>query len=108
MKALILTIALVAPLAHAEFYSGNELLNKMESSALADRMAALGYVMGASDSYRGTLHCSPNTLTAGQVHDMVKKHLTDAPAIRHYSADSIISNLLKEIWPCAKRNGTNL
>ena len=43
MKKLIIITALFAGTAHAEFYSGNQLLNLMNGSNM-EQMHALGYV----------------------------------------------------------------
>lgn len=94
--------------AHAEYYSGNKLLSLMDGNH-SEQMAALGYVMGASDAYQNNLHCAPNTVTAGQAHDMVKQYMIQNPALRNLSADLIVAATLSRVWPCQKRQkGTDL
>lgn len=107
MKWAAAAAIVVACNAHAEFYSGNELLAKMESDHVVDRLMALGYVIGVSDTGDGVTHCPPANITTGQVRDLVKGHLTRNPGSRHYSADSLITNLLRTTWPC-KPNGRGI
>lgn len=105
---IILAAALVCGTAHAEFYSGNDLYSKLTGNTL-DRSIALGYVIGVSDALIRATHCAPKAVTAGQIQDMIRDYLDANPAVRHFSADSLISHVLKTTWPCANRQGgTNL
>ena len=106
MKKLIVIALLVCASAHAEFKDGNKLLSEMNGNH-SNQMSAIGYVMGVSDALMGITFCGPSTITAGQVHDMIKQYLEQFPADRHNSADRIINHVLKAAWPCAKR-GQNL
>ena len=99
---LAIALLLVCSTAHAEFFTGNDLLAKMDADSIVDRSMALGYVVGVSDTGEGVNHCPPANITTGQVRDLVKGHLTKNPANRHYSADSLITNLLRTLWPCKK------
>ena len=108
MKKLIVIAALMCGTAHAEFWTGNELLSRINSNDPYERGTSLGYVMGAFDASQGVTHCPPPTVTAGQVRDMVTKTLNDGAAARHMSADSFVTYTLKAAWPCAKKGGTAL
>lgn len=108
MKHIIAIAALLCSTAHAEFLSGNELLQRINSTDQYDRGTAMGYVLGAHDSSRGSVHCSPDAATGGQVRDIVKAHLESTPETRHLSADAHIMHILKKIWPCAAKRGTAL
>lgn len=91
-------------IAHAEFFDGNSLLAKMNSASLADEMVALGYVMGVADAHREVTYCkSPETVTSGQMRDIVKIYLERYPQTRHYTADVLVGRALGIVWPCAKR-----
>ena len=100
MKKLLIGLVMVASAAHAEFYSGNELLSRMQSSEQVDRMLAMGYIAGVVDSFNGIIMCAPPTITLGQTLDIVKLSMITKPQNRHYSADSLIVLALKEVWPC--------
>lgn len=100
MKRL-LPLMLIAS-AHAEFYSGNKLLELMQGSH-TEQMAALGYVIGAADATRGVGHCIPSQVTAGQVNDMVKQQLENNPSLRHITADIHVVYALGKAWPCPKK-----
>jgi hypothetical protein len=106
MKKLLLIAALVCTSAHAEFKTGNKLLEDMTSSSM-NQMNALGYVTGVADALMGITFCMPSNVNAGQVHDMVKLYLEQNPANRHNTADRIVNHVLKTVWPCAQR-GQNL
>ena len=112
MRRLILIAAMAATTtAHAEFRTGNRLLNEINSDSPFANGLALGYIMAATDAGYGTNHCPPQEVTSGQIQDMVKKTLTDAPAVRHIAADALIYYVLKTAWPCAnkpKNSGSNL
>ena len=103
MKKLILIAALAATAAHAEFKTGNDLLADLNDSSYFRQGIALGYIMGAHDTGTGVTHCAPATVTAGQVQDMVKRHLDAVPSARHLSADSHVTYVLSKAWPCPKR-----
>lgn len=107
MKRLVIAALLVASSAHAEFWDGNKLLAKMNGE-IVEQMQALGYVMGASDVGYGTNHCPPSNVTAGQMEDIVKRHLNNNPATRHFTADSIIYRALRNVFPCQQSGGRAL
>lgn len=90
--------------AHAEFWSGNDLLEKLKQQPGFDSALGLGYVMGVFDASRGAEHCPPDNITAGQVRDMVRQHLESTPATRHFVADVQVRYVLGRAWPCAKKN----
>lgn len=103
MKAALLSMALLCGVAHAEFYTGNDLLQRLNSDILAERSAAIGYIMGVADSGHGVSYCPPEAVTSGQMRDMVRNYLTNTPAVRHLSADSLVTHVIKSSWPCAAR-----
>lgn len=109
MKKLlcITAIALAASSANAEFFSGNTLLGKMKGNQ-ADQAMALGYVVGAHDLGEGIIYCTPATITAGKIHDMVRQLLEARPDARHQAATTFIVESLKSTWPCAQKKGAML
>ena len=102
MRKMLLIAVLASASAHAEFKDGNKLLSDMTGVTI-NQMNAIGYVMGVADTLAGITHCSPSTVTAGQMHDMVKQYLETSPSMRHFSADSLINRVLSNAWPCAKK-----
>jgi hypothetical protein len=99
MRPLILTLALLCGSAHAEFWDGNTLHQRLNGTP-GEQNIALGYVIGVSDALLKATHCMPSNVTAGQLRDMMKNYLENTPAVRHFSADSLISTVLKSQWPC--------
>jgi hypothetical protein len=101
MKKTIIVALLACTSAHAEFRTGNKLLDDLNGSTFTQGLA-LGYIMGVVDTSAGTNHCPPSTLTGGQAQDMVKNFLVNTPAIRHMPAPTIIEYLFNQTWPCKK------
>lgn len=101
MKRLILVAALVSGSAHAQFYSGNDLLEKLDNnSSVVQRMFALGYVAGVLDTVIGVQVCPPDQVQIGQAKDVVHRWLQNNPDKRQFSASSIVIFALKQSWPC--------
>lgn len=95
-------LALLVPaLAHAEFFTGNQLYQRLNGDS-SDRLLATGYVMGVFDTSSGVEHCGnqlPN-VTAGQARDVVKQYLDQNPSTRDVSADLLARIALNKAWPC--------
>ena len=106
MRKFFLLLLLLPAIARAEFFTGNQLLARMNGSQL-EQMQAIGFVQGVFDVYTDVTFCPPNNVTAGQVHDIVKNHLTQNPAIRHRTAESLINEVLRGAWPCANSRRSN-
>jgi len=107
MKKLIATLLFAPCMASAEFLSGNDLLSRMNSEEVMQRMFALGYVAGVSDAQQHVFSCPPSGVTNGQVRDVVRSYLEANPSIRHKTADLLVTDALKQVWPCANRNKGN-
>ena len=107
MKKLIAIAALMCGTAHAEFMTGNDIYKWGEESATSNLSWGMlyGYVSGVYDASRGVSHCSPLDVRLQQVVDMVRNHVAANPALRHYPGDTIIVYVLKQAWPCPKKNG---
>jgi hypothetical protein len=107
MKKLIATLLFAPCMANAEFLSGNDLLSRMNSEEVVHRMFALGYVAGVSDAQQHVFSCPSAGVTNGQVRDVVRSYLEANPGIRHKTADVLVTDALKQVWPCANRNKGN-
>lgn len=100
MKAAAIALAmLMATPAHAEFYDGNRLLQRMNGDTL-DQMAALGYVAGVWDAFSGVTICAPPNVTLNQVRDMTKALLVANPEHRHQAADRFVIAAGTTVFPC--------
>ena len=109
MKKLIVGLLFVPCMASAEFLTGNDLLSRMNSDEVVQRMFALGYVAGVSDAQQHVFSCPPSGVTNGQVRDVAKSYIEANPGIRHKTADMLVTDALKQAWPCANnRGGTRL
>lgn len=103
VKRLILAAALVCGPAQAQFYTGNDLQERIRDGRLSQVMF---YVAGVHDANDKVLFCSPIDVTLGQVFDVVKRHLENKPEQRHFSGDLLITQALRAVWPCRKGSGT--
>ena len=104
MKRALVLVALMARTAHAEFWDGNTLLQRMTGNH-SEQMNALGYVMGVADSYNGKEFCPRSgNITSGQINDVVKVYLERNPSLRHLTGDLLTMVALSQVWPCPKNN----
>lgn len=102
MRKLITTAALMcATVAHAEFYSGNEIYLRMQGDTY-DRMFALAYVSGVYDATVGDWFCPPSGVTTGQARDVVMNFLRMAAEDRNLPASTLSLAALSRAWPCKK------
>jgi len=97
--AVLLCSAFTAQ-AQSQFFNGNELLSRMESTNHFAQGVAHGYVVGIMDTMTGITICSPGKLTVGQVHDIIHKYLKDNPEHRHLAADVIVETVMSRRFPC--------
>ena len=105
MKRALAAAALVAlcATAHAKFWDGNSLHNHLSGSP-SEQILALGFIIGVADSLHGSVQCAPANASAGQMRDIVAGFLNRVPAVRHLSAEAIVSYVLINTWPCQKKN----
>ena len=107
-SGLALAAMVMATAAQAgTFWDGNKLYSKLRGETM-EQMQALGYIMGVSDAMDTVTVCSPTTVTAGQVLDIMKQYLESIPTVRHLPADTLISVVLGRVWPCDKKKGNAL
>jgi Rap1a immunity proteins len=102
-KLLLITLAVTTTAAQAEFISGNDLLNRLNSEGFADRGFALGYIAGVSDALEDILVCAPTGSTTGQARDVVWQHLRTNPQSRHQGAALLVVEALQRAWPCRQK-----
>lgn len=86
----------------AEFYSGNELYQRLQSESLIEKSVALGFVAGVADTMEGILVCAPDFATVGQARDVVLRHLVLNPQSRHKTAAALAVDALRAAWPCRR------
>lgn len=109
MKKYLIGLLMVLSLsAHAQFQTGNSLLDKIRTS----KLVALGYVAGIADNNDGSYHaalgitipavasCIPGGVTIGQATDVVEQYLIANPAVRHYNGNILVQDALRAAWPC--------
>lgn len=109
MKKTIALAALVAATtAHAGFYTGNDILNRL-NGPYAEKTQALYYVAGVFDTLSGVVVCAPPNVTLGQLADVMQQQLIANPATRNQPADLLIMRVFAPLWPCAQeQKGTSL
>lgn len=81
--------------AHAGFYDGNKVLALCESQMSFDQGLCVGYSAGIADAWdnvrkvSGNESCLRETVTIGQVRDVIMKYLKENPAQRDEGANGI-------------------
>ncbi len=103
MRKLIFAAALICGPVHAEFYTGNELLQRLQSDSNSEKAVARGFVGGVSDAWDRILFCPPEGATVGQARDIALRHLLINPARRHHAAAGLVADALMEAWPCPQQ-----
>jgi hypothetical protein len=93
--------------AAGEFKSGNEIKAGLEgwvdknSTEYVRDGVAFGYVIGVHDALSGSVICSGDNVTQGQVINVVLKYMRQNPEVLDRSADQVVAAALKAVWPCA-------
>ena len=105
MRKLLVALLMAPAMAHAGFLTGNKLYDSLISDQTVERLYGLGYITGVHDALEGTNHCSPVNVTAGQVRDVVRRHLDQNPEFRNFDADILARVALAKAWPCANKSG---
>ncbi len=120
MRARLIFISLTTGLlffvctaSRAEFYSGNQLKDKLEkwerldNSNAVDGSIGAGYVAGVFDVKVGVTICTPPNVTLGQVTSIVLKFLRQYPERLHLDAYLLTEVALSTTWPCKPRPSTS-
>ena len=103
MKALLAGLMLVCTSASAMYENGNKLLADLEGTPMG-KMYALGYIVGAADSYENMdLLCIPGNVTKGQLNDVVHMSLRQNPSMRDLPADLLVLAALGVHWECQNK-----
>lgn len=104
MKKLAAILMFVPLIAHAEFWTGNDLYNKLTSSDSMERIHAMGYVVGIYDA-NVKVHFCPNEagITVGQITDITKNYLAANPSTRNLAAYGLVTVAFRQIWPCTNK-----
>jgi Rap1a immunity proteins len=85
----------------AGFKNGNSLHESCKALDRYSEGVCIGYVMGVADTLQTISGgCQFDRVQAGQIRDVVEKHLADHPAKRHYAADTTVMALLIENFGC--------
>jgi hypothetical protein len=91
------------------FETGNSLYTACTDSGYVYSSSCNGYIQGVVDlqtqqanAGEAQLACVPDTVTAGQLKDVVTAYLRDHAAIRHYGGAGLVLSAMREAFPCAK------
>ena len=103
MKKILVGLILVCGVAQAEYTNGNALLDRMSSFDAVDKMYALGYIVGGADTHENVNLCVQNTVTKGQLYDVVHQFLRSKPQLRDLPADVLVLLALGEHWRCPQK-----
>jgi hypothetical protein len=102
----ILALVGISNHAHADSYTGNDLLKLCTSASANDQGFCIGYSVGVFEEIRlinvlrKTPDCVPAGVTYGQVEDVIIKYLKDNPADRNAAAVFLTTAAIGEAWKC--------
>ena len=112
LLALMIAIAAISTPAHGQL-NGNGLKNICDGDMDFEQMSCMAYVSGVLATFTSpyivqlqggrNLICLPpggSPQSTQQITDVVKRYLTNNPAIRHERADVLIFNAAFEAFPC--------
>jgi len=94
--------------AQAYFLDGDELMNHCSANVADERFdpaVCVTYIMGAYDAFmfqrlvRNQPRCTPRTLTAGKLREVVVEYLRDNPDNRGMDASALVWNAIIAEWP---------
>lgn len=106
MRKLIVALATTLALsAHAEFVTGNHLLQTLKKDSALNRAVAMGYIVGIADAAEGTVSCLPPSVTIPQVINLVEQWMENNPQLLHNTGDRIVVAVLGQAWPCGTNKG---
>jgi hypothetical protein len=100
MKKFLISLLLVSSAAQAQYQTGNTLYSDLTARTSAEKMFALGYVIGVTDAFIGKEVCPPSDVVQGQLMEVVTNYLASRPQIRHQPADLLVVLALRQHWPC--------
>lgn len=105
MKLKIAAVTLFFPVSvMAEFLDGNQLLARMNGTAL-DQAVATGYVMGVFDAHQNVSHCAPDRITNIDLTKAMKIYLEHSSTRNMLaSADMLLSAAFEAMWPCNSKS----
>lgn len=108
MKKMMISVALMSALtaqaSAIQFYTGNDLFQRLKSQETLHRWAGIGFVLGVHDTLDTITSCAPEHITVRQVVDIVEQFLDQNPSSRHFSATSLVRNALARAWPCKNKS----
>jgi hypothetical protein len=97
---------------YLDFRTGREVLEKCAPTATPEIMKVhcLGYIQGISDALAlatevadgiyGYRACRPESITAGQLRDIVISYLKSHPEELRFKSPSVVVKILGETFPC--------
>ena len=109
----VLASAGLPPPAQAYFLDGDDLINHCSITVADERFdpaVCVSYIMGAYDAFmfqrlvRNQPRCTPPTLSAGQLREVVVEYLLDNPDNRGMDASALVWNAIIAKWPACGRS----
>jgi len=108
MKKWVILLVFWAWPAHAQiFKSGNDIYSLCTSDSPSDNRVCLHYILGVTDAFSeinaardNPLFCIRPTMTARQIHDVVKNFLDERPADRDAGAPALVLEAIQQAFPC--------
>lgn len=88
-----------------DIHVGNGLLEACQSKD--DKLVlCLGYIMGVTDIFRGTVYCPPTGVTLQQTLDVVTNGLREDARERQLYSPRLLGKYLLAAWPCPSKGAS--
>ena len=86
----------------ADFMDGKSLLMYCRGSNADAKGICMGYITGVADAISRNL-CFPKEINTNLVVQIVIQHVERSPGAAQLSGESLVTNALKNAYPCKKR-----
>lgn len=114
MRAAVALLAVLPAIAQAEFFSGSDLLRRMDAHDRIDRNAAQngdwqdaamanGFVVGVYDVLVDATFCARPGVTVGQVRRVAHAYIRALPHRHHEPAYLLVQESLERAFPCEQQ-----
>lgn len=116
--ALVVAVGITPQPSLAAFKTGNDLLRECEAGegpnpSMFQLGACAGYILGVADTIafwsqvKDGKNCIPASSQAGQLKDIVVKHLKANPEVRHFDAHTLTYVAFRNAFNCPLIGTTN-
>jgi hypothetical protein len=108
LSLVLLSTSLSVSAANVNTTTGQEYVTFMQSKEGTDRAWAYGYFYGVAEGFQGINHCIPDNVKGIEVYNYLTQVFLKEGAARDATVRVVILHHLKELFPCAEKQGGTL